>query len=57
MKYEDMAKWIDERHRIIYGTLDYKPLTKDDPMGLALFADAPLLELNVDPSPPGFGRS
>ena len=51
MNYDDMAKWIDERHRIIYGTLDYKPLTKDDPMGLALFADAQLSELNVDPSP------
>ena len=40
MEYSGVAKWIDERHLVIYGTLDYKPLTKDDPMGLALFADA-----------------
>ena len=50
--YNGNAKWIDDRHHIIYGTLDYKPLIKDDPMGLALFADCPLLELANDPSPP-----
>ena len=47
-----IAKWIDDRYRIVHGTLKYKPQTKDDPMGLALIADSPLLGLASDSFPP-----
>ena len=38
-------------------TLDYKPQTKDGPMGLALIADSPLLELASDFFPPASGAA
>ena len=43
--YNAIAKWIDDRYRIVHRTLDYKLQTKDDPMGLALIADGARLEV------------
>ena len=34
--YKELAEHIDLRHKIQYGTLDYKASARDDPMRLAL---------------------
>ena len=39
--YKVITKSIDDRHRIVHETVDYKPHSKDDPMGLALVGEAP----------------
>ena len=44
MDHNAMKKWIDMRYKITHGNLEYKLRTKDDPMGLALFADSRILE-------------
>ena len=46
--YKELAEHIDLRHKIQYGTLEYKASARDDPMGLALMddhksAEAPLI--------------
>ena len=39
-KYKDLYEHIDMRYKIMYGHLDYKSSSKDDPMGLALIGHA-----------------
>ena len=43
MSYEKMCLWIDMRYKCVSGSLDYKATGKDDPMGLALFAESDAL--------------
>ena len=38
--YKKMHEWIDYRYKVTYGNLDYKPTSKDDPMGLALMGES-----------------
>ena len=49
--YAKMCEWIDLRHRIMFGNLDYKPTGKDDPMGLALVGES-----IPDGPPPGLAE-
>ena len=49
MSYEEMTRWIDMRFKITHDNLDYKPQTRDDPLGLALFAEGLCFE---EPPPP-----
>ena len=47
--YKDLHEHIDQRHRIMFGTLDYKAEKKDDPMGLALLGHPEPAALHVRP--------
>ena len=40
MPYEKFCVWIDMRYKCAHGNLEYKSQGKDDPMGLALFAES-----------------
>ena len=40
MKYDKFILWIDMRYKCAHGNLEYKAQGKDDPMGLALFAES-----------------
>jgi hypothetical protein len=40
MTYDKMCNWIDMRYKCMSGSLEYKATGKDDPMGLALFAES-----------------
>ena len=40
MPYEKCCLWIDMRYKCAHGNLEYKSHGKDDPMGLALFAES-----------------
>ena len=37
--YKELCAHIDMRHKVQFGTLDYKPSSRDDPMGLALMVE------------------
>ena len=39
MTCKKMHEWIDYRYKVTCGNLDYKPMSKDDPMGLALMGE------------------
>ena len=41
MTYKLMYEWIDLRYKVSFGNLEYRPASKDDPMGLALVGEAP----------------
>jgi len=43
MTYDKMCAWIDMRYKCMSGSLEYKATGKDDPMGLALFAESDAL--------------
>ena len=49
--YKELYDHIDQRHRIMFGTLDYKAEKKDDPMGLALLGYPEPAAVHV---PPGY---
>ena len=40
MPYEKFCLWIDMRYKCAHGNLEYKSQGKDDPLGLALFAES-----------------
>ena len=50
-EYKDLYDHIVRRYKILFGHLDYKLNTKDDPMGLALIGDGGGEVPNVDVGP------
>ena len=49
IKYDAFVKWIDMRYKCAHGNLEYKTQGKDDPMGLALFAETGPYEPHLVP--------
>ena len=49
--YKDLYEHIDQRYRIMYGHMDYRAGSKDDPMGLALLGHP---DLEASPVRPGY---
>jgi hypothetical protein len=52
MTYEKRCLWIDMRYKCMSGSLEYKATGKDDPMGLALFAESDALSSQYPSFPP-----
>ena len=51
--YKELCDHIDLRHKIQYGTLDYKASSRDDPTGLALVSEHKSYEQPTFPSTGG----